>query len=470
MQELTISLNPKSKVPLYEQIYHYIKQDIQRGRIRAGEKLPSGRALSACLEVSRSTVDLAYEQLLSEGYLESVPCKGYYVCQIEDLCHFKEETEERMPVLPGKEDFCAYDFTPRGIDLEGFPYGTWRKLTRNILLDDNKELFQLGDPKGEWELRETITRYLYQARGVKCSPKQVVIGAGNDYLLLLLSAILGTDHRIAMETPTYKHAYQIFEQLGYALCTVPMDASGMEVSALEDSGARIAYVMPSHQYPLGIVMPIKRRLELLSWASREEGRYIIEDDYDSEFRYKGKPIPALQGTDQREKVIYIGTFSKSIAPAIRISYLVLPNGLLGSCEETLLSFSSTVSRIDQMTLNHFLKDGHFERHLNRMRTIYGRKHEILLGELKKLSGICKVTGERAGVHLLVEFTNGMTEKEAIARARAEGVRVYPLSEYEIGASKPRSGEGVTVILGYATLSEEELFEAVKRLAGAWHAP
>lgn len=468
MQELTISLDPKSKTPLYEQIYTYIKQDIQTGRIKAREKLPSSRALSAYLEVSRSTVDLAYEQLLSEGYLESIPCKGYYACQMEELYHFQREATIKAPERQKEKASCDYDFTPNGIDLDSFPYGTWRKITRSILLDDNKELFQLGDPRGEWELRTTITRYLHQARGVNCRPEQVIIGAGNDYLLLLLSAILGTGRQIAMETPTYKHAYKIFHQLGFPLCTVPMDALGMQVSQLQKTKADIAYVMPSHQYPLGIVMPIKRRLELLSWASKKEDRFIIEDDYDSEFRYKGKPIPALMGTDQSDKVIYLGTFSKSIAPAIRISYLVLPEKLLQSCEKNFLQFSSTVSRIDQMTLNQFLKEGHFERHLNRMRGIYGRKHDLLLGELKAMSDICRVTGEHAGVHLLVEFTNGMTEREGIERAKLQGVKVYPLSEYEIGGTQEgKKGQRATVILGYATLSEEKLVEAARRLKKAW---
>lgn len=470
MQELTIPLTPKSKIPLYEQIYTYIKQDIQTGRIKAKEKLPSSRALSACLEVSRSTVDLAYEQLVSEGYLESIPCKGYYACQIEELFRFQKETAAGFQTSVKAEPACDYDFTPSGIDLDSFPYGTWRKITRNILLDDNKDLFQLGDPKGEWELRKTITSYLHQARGVNCRPEQVVIGAGNDYLLLLLSAILGCNRRIAMETPTYKHAYKIFARLGFALCTIPMDASGMQASGLEQSGAGIAYVMPSHQYPLGIVMPIKRRLELLSWAAGEEGRYIIEDDYDSEFRYKGKPIPALCATDSRGKVIYLGTFSKSIAPAIRVSYLVLPEGLLRDSEAILHTFSSTVSRIDQMILNQFLKEGHYERHLNRMRTIYGRKHELLLGELKKMSHFCHVTGEHAGVHLLVEFTNGMTEREGIERARDQGVKVYPLSEYEIGnpgEGRGQTGRKPTVILGYATLPEKGIAEAAERLYQAW---
>ena len=222
-------------------------------------------------------------------------------------------------------------------------------------------------------------------------------------------------------------------------------------------------------------MPIKRRLELLSWAAEEEGRYIVEDDYDSEFRYKGKPIPALQGSDQSGSVIYIGTFSKSIAPAIRISYLVLPRKLLESCDKQLRLFSSTVSRIDQMILNSFIKEGYYERHLNRMRTIYGRKHDLLLEKLKEFSGICEISGEHAGVHLLLTFTNGMSEEEIVRRAKEQGVKVYPLSAYMTGEqgfsgemeAKVPAGQDATIILGYATLKEEEIAEAVGRLAKAW---
>ncbi len=467
MQELTIHLNSKEGLPLYEQIYRYIKEDIRTGRIPAKEKLPSSRALAAYLEVSRSTVDLAYGQLLSEGYLESVPCKGYYACSIEELYRLTPAPEIREPEVSGETPHYDYDFTPNGIDLENFPYGIWRKISRNILLEDKKELFRLGDPKGERELRETISNYLHQARGVNCSPDQIVLGAGNDYLLLLLSALLGTDHRIAMETPTYKHAFRIFRQLGFPLSTVPMDAWGMEVEELGKTGADIAYVMPSHQYPLGIVMPIKRRLELLSWAEEQEGRYLIEDDYDSEFRYRGKPVPALQGADSGGRVIYIGTFSKSIAPAIRISYLVLPRELLQACEGKLHLFSSTVSRIDQMILNTFIKEGHFERHLNRMRTLYSRKHDALLLGLRPLLGSCRIAGERAGVHLLLKFSGGITEEELISRAGEAGVRVYPLSAYETGGEKKGKKTEAVVILGYATLSEDQIRDAAGRLVSVW---
>lgn len=465
MRDLTINLNTASRIPLYEQIYEYIRDEITAGRIPAGEKLPSGRALAAYLEVSRSTVDLAYEQLLSEGYVESIPCKGYYACRIEELYRLEREPEHTGQETEAEQKRWDYDFTPNGIDLDSFPFGVWRRITKDILLDDRKELFQLGDPRGEKELRETICSYLHRARGVNCSPDQILIGAGNDYLQLLLASILGTNHRIAMESPTYRHAYQIFEQLGFSMCTVPMDGQGMRVDSLAESGADIAYVMPSHQYPLGIVMPIKRRLELLRWAAQKPGRYLIEDDYDSEFRYKGKPIPALQGSDAQGRVIYIGTFSKAIAPAIRISYLVLPRQLWKENQRRLSRYSSTVSRIDQMILNDFIKQGHFERHLNRMRKIYSRKHDLLIGALRALEPACRITGEHAGVHFLMEFTNGWSEEELVRRAEQENVRVYPLSAYRIGEVQGDSCP--TVILGYATLTEKEITEAAARLLRAW---
>ncbi|MCI8416402.1 MAG: PLP-dependent aminotransferase family protein [Lachnospiraceae bacterium] len=464
MHELTIHLDQKSKIPMYEQLYEYIKQDIQQGRLGAGEQLPARRALSQYLDVSRSTVDLAYEQLISEGYIEAKARKGCYVSRIEGLYQLSGGPAPAVLVPKQEKGAYLYDFSPSGIDLDSFPYGIWRKITKNTLLDDKKDLFQLGDPRGDWELRETICGYLHQARGVNCMPDQVIVGAGNDYLLLLLSTVLGPGQRIVMENPTYLHARRIFQQLGYEVLTVGMDTGGMRPKELEESGGNIAYVMPSHQFPLGLVMPIKRRLELLSWAGEAQGRYIIEDDYDSEFRYKGKPIPALQGSDKEGKVIYLGTFSRSIAPAIRISYLVLPSELASRWGEALSQFSSTVSRIDQTILNRFIKEGYYERHLNKMRGIYGRKHEVLLSQMRKLSSVCRIHGEYAGVHLLVEFTNGMTEREAIARARAQRVRVYPLSAYYQGQQR---SAGEQVLMGYGVLGEEEILEAGRRLERAW---
>ncbi len=465
MYELTINLKPETKTPLYEQIYGYIKEEIRRGRISSGERLPSTRALSRHLDVSRSTVELAYEQLLSEGYIESQPYRGYFVSQIEGLYRIERQTPAKTPPAGGESRKYLYDFTPNGVDLNSFPYNTWRKLARESLGEDRAELFRLGCPQGDPGLRNAISSYLHQARGVECLPEQIIVGAGNDYLMMLLCAVIGTDHKVALENPTYKQAYRLFANLSCEVCTVDMDEKGMIVEELERSGADIAFVMPSHQYPLGTVMPIRRRMDLLGWAEKKEGRYIIEDDYDSEFRYKGKPIPALQGYDRNGKVIYIGTFSKSIAPAIRMSYLVLPEPVYEIYRERCGFISSTVSRVDQMILCKFIEEGYYERHLNKMRALYRSRHDTLLAELKKLGGGLNISGENAGVHLLLHFKDGRSEEELIHLAAESGVKVYGLSGYYVDC--PRDTDETVILLGYANMSEEKIREAAGLLRKAW---
>lgn len=464
MNELTINLKTEEKTPLYEQIYEYIRSEIREGHIVSGEKLPSTRALSRYLEVSRSTVELAYEQLLSEGYIEAQPYRGYFAAQVDGLYQFRSQDQQEKKISPkAKKSYC-YDFTPNGVDLKSFPYNAWRKLSKECLSDDRAELFRLGCPQGEYGLRRAISSYLHQARGVNCTPDQIIVGAGNDYLMMLLCAIIGTRHKVALENPTYKQAYRLFENLSCEVCTVDMDAKGMRVDELEASGADIAFVMPSHQYPLGTVMPIKRRMELLGWANEGVNRYIIEDDYDSEFRYKGKPIPALQGYDGKGKVIYIGTFSKSIAPAIRMSYLVLPDELCGVYDKRCGFINSTVSKVDQLILQKFIDEGYYERHLNKMRALYKSRHDTLLSALKDWRGDFTVSGENAGVHLLLHFRDGRSEQDLIRLAEEKGIKVYGLSEYFVEGEKKRES---VILLGYANMNEEKIKEAVELLKKAW---
>lgn len=464
--ELMIPFQSQSAVPLYEQIYRHIKEEIKKGNLKANAKLPSTRVLAEHLKVSRSTTQMAYEQLLSEGYIESVPCKGYFVAHIEELTTVEVEAGGRFrPEKEAVKEDWEIDFSPRGIDLDHFPYNAWRKVTRNTLLDDKKEIFLAGNPQGESALREAICGYLHSARGVNCHADQIILGAGSEYLLMLLSQILGQERQIAMENPTYKQAYRVFERLGYQVTPTRMDQYGLDASLLEECGADTAYVMPSHQYPMGIVMPVKRRQELLAWAQRKAGRYLIEDDYDSEFRYKGKPIPALQGMDRFGKVIYLGTFSKSIAPAIRVSYMVLPAPLLDIYQKDVRFYASTVSRIDQNILYQFLVEGHYERHLNRMRAVYKSKHDTLMAELRQLEPQFRIKGEYAGLHLLLTHKAGMTEEELIGHAARAGVRVYGLSAYVIRQNHVSYPS--TVVLGYANLSEGQITEGMRRLREAW---
>lgn len=459
------------KTPLYEQIYLYLKNEIKAGRLRAGKRLPSTRRLAEHLKVSRSTTQMAYDQLLSEGYIEAKACKGYFVLDVKELVELKETAFPSFIVDKEEEQKgCRIDFSPRGIDLESFPYGTWRKISKKILVDDKKELFLSGNRQGEPSLREAIGSYLHMARGVRVSPEQIVLGAGNEYLLMLLYQILGPNKVIGMENPTYKQAYYVFESLGYRIKPISMDAQGICVDLLEKEGVELAYVMPSHQHPMGIVMPVGRRMELLKWAGEKKGRYIIEDDYDSEFRYRGKPIPALQGNDRKDSVIYLGTFSRSIAPAIRISYMVLPKPLLQVYREKCGFYASTVSRIDQNILYEFLVSGAYERHLNKMRAIYRAKHDLLLAGIRPLEALFEVMGENAGVHILLqrrqgEETSGMSEKEMVEQAGKLGVRVYGLSDFYIHAVHNDSLP--TIVLGYANLTEEEIQKGTALLQKAY---
>lgn len=472
MFELTIELHTDNGKCLYEQIYEYIRQEIREGKLLQGERLPSTRSLAEYLQISRSTIEVAYEQLLSEGYIEARPYKGYFVCRIEELFRL-EEQEGRKDAGDRKQaeikkqfaEGCRYDFSPAKIDMSCFPFGVWRRINKNVLSDSNAKLFFQGNAQGDYELRETIARYLHASRGVNCTPEQIIVGAGNDYLLMLLEKILGRELPIAMENPTYKRAYHIFRSFSYPIITVDMDESGLRVDELRKTNAVLTYVMPSHQYPTGVVMPIGRRGELLKWANEREERYLIEDDYDSEFRYKGKPIPSLQSSDKNGKVIYMGTFSKAIAPAIRVSYMVLPMKLVERYRERCYFYSTTVSRIDQKILDEFIRDGYFERYLNKMRKFYRNKHDLLLESLEPFRERFEITGENAGLHLLLTSKEAIPEQALITRAREQGVWVYGLSDSLVDTDM--SSDSCTVILGYGGLTEEEIQKGIEALKKAW---
>lgn len=475
MNELTITLDETEGGYLYEQIYQYIKREIRTGRILAREKLPSARALAEYLQVSRSTVNVAYEQLLSEGYIESKPCKGYFACPVEEL--FAWEERERNTISAPQQSMqkkeahqveepvkYRYDFSPHMVEMQLFPFGVWRKISRKVLLESNTEMMSLGHPQGDLNLRVTIARYLHQARGVNCRPEQIVVGAGTDYLLMLLYRILGDQISIAMEDPTYIKAYRMFESFHYQIETVSMDNNGLQVEQLKKTQASVVYVMPSHQFPMGIVMPIGRRMELLNWAGQMKERYLIEDDYDSEFRFRGKPIPALQASDKAGKVIYMGTFSKSVAPAIRTSYMVLPENLLEIYQKKCGFLAATVSRVDQAILSEFIESGSFERHLHKMRKCYKEKHDLVLQNLKPLEDKFQIQGTEAGLHFLLTSRKGLQEEEMIHRAEQTGVRIYGLSEYVI---EPEVKQKCTVLLGFGGLSIEQITQGIKLLCEVW---
>ena len=460
-----ITLNDRSK-PMYFQIYMQLKEQIHSGKIKAGEKLLSKRKMAESLDVSVNTVEGAYSQLLSEGFIESVPKSGYYVCEIDKLNFVGKRKLLEQTIGSNKvKDSVKINFSTDGVDSVNFPYNTWRRLMKNCFNEYNPSILKSFPPEGSLELRKAVASHIYRSRGVNCRAEQVIIGAGVDNLISMISGLLGTDFLIAMEEPVYYEAYSYFKVLGHKMCSVPVDDSGIKTDCLPKDDNTAVYVTPSHQFPLGITMPAGRRVRLLNWAYEKENRYIIEDDYDSEFRYNSRPIPSVQSIDGRGKVIYLGTFSKTIAPSVRISYMVLPERLLEFYDEKYTKFSSAVSVLDQNILTAFINEGHYERHLNRMRKLYGEKRAVLMEELKRLGENITINGENAGHHVAVKLLNGLSEEKMTEYAAKRGVKVYPLSKYFI-KSVPEKYKS-TVLLGYAELSSEEISQGIKELKEAW---
>lgn len=466
---LTPVLDSASPMPLYEQIYRHIRREIESGSLPAGSRLPSKRALAAHLEVSVVTVEGAYGQLLAEGYLRSEPKRGFFV-RTPELAGprqpFSAPYHPPVPTAPSSGTL-EYDFATNAVDTAHFPFSTWAKLMREVLSQQDSDLLSSPPPQGVPELREAIVRYLHDFRGIQASAEQVVVGAGSEYLTSILLQLLGQDGGWAVEDPGYRKFYRILSHAGALACPIPLDGQGMRTDALHWSGARVAHITPSHHFPLGTVMPVARRQALLAWASEAENRYLIEDDYDSEFRYDGRPIPALQSLDTRERVVYMNTFTKSLAPSLRIGYMVLPPHLLERYQKEFLFYSSTVPSFEQYTLARFLSRGHFERHIRRMRNTYRLRRDSLLAAAKA-AGITRLghfSGAEAGLHLLFRAPGGPSEEELVQAAARAGVGVYPLSYYCL--TPPEPDHVPTLMLGYARLEPEDMAPAMRRLYAAW---
>ncbi|ASB90322.1 PLP-dependent aminotransferase family protein [Bacillus sonorensis] len=460
--EITPYLQPEKRKPLYQQLYLFIKNEIHMGRISAGTKLPSKRALSKHLNVSQTTVEHAYEQLTAEGYLISRPRKGWYAAEAEGSLN-----ETLSPPLPGP---TAADETPPSrhiidfhhghVDLRGFPFSLWKKTMAKAA--EQIELFQSGPPAGDLSLRMMIAAYLRESRGVMCTPEQVIIGAGTPILLELLCRMFEKGTAIGFENPGFHRSKTVFKTGGFQVIPISVDNSGIAVDELRQHELKLAYVTPSHQFPLGMVMPIGRRLQLLDWAASEDA-YIIEDDYDGEFRYAGQPIPSLQGLDQNSRVIYMGTFSKSLIPSLRVGYMVLPVPLVKEGQKLASLYKQTVSRHVQWAIAHVMQNGDWQRHINRMRTLYRKKRKALLETVRQeLGGTVAVKGENAGLHVILEPSGAASEEWLISKALDEGVKVYPVS-----ASYDHPPKTAAVLLGFGGLSEEEIKTGIKKLKTAW---
>ncbi len=419
---LTYELKKQPGVPLYEALYRCIREDILTGKLAPGQKLPSKRALAQHLEVSNITVEGAYEQLLAEGYIRSQERVGYFAEAVEQRMQIKS-----VPNPPQTQRQWDIDLTVNAST--DFPFSVWSRLQRQVMQDFPQELLRPMPNQGLWELRCAIAGHLAEFRGMQVAPENILVGAGTDFLYNLLIQLLGRDKVYAVEEPGYGKIRMIYAAGGVKCVSAPMDAVGVIPEALTQ--AQILHISPSHHFPTGIVTPRERRSALLRWAYEREERYIIEDDYDSEFRFSAHPMPTMESMDTEGRVIYMNTFSKTLAPSIRISYMVLPPKLMEQFQKTLGFYSCTVPSFEQYTLTRFLEEGHFEKHLNRMRRTYKFRRNALVEVLQKsrYAKQMEILEQDAGLHFLVKVDTSLEETELEERCAAAGIRVRTLSSY-----------------------------------------
>ncbi len=457
-------LHTNDPVPLYKQLYNQIREHVLSGLLPADAKLPSVRDLAVELSTSRNTVEGAYQELYAEGYIYSKPRSGYFVSVLDH-----DPAPAPQPRIPPRRDHLpvtplriAYDFHPARLDPGSFPIALWRKCFIESLRESSLQLVQYGDPQGEWALRGTIQRYLERSRGVTCDREQIVICSGLQQSLDIIADVLKADHSVAaVENPGYFLPHSVFQRHSYLIIPVPVGSGGIDLDALEAGSSTIVYVTPSHQLPLGHVMPVANRLRLIDWAETG-GKFIIEDDYDSELRYNGKPIPSLQGLRPQGNIIYVGTFSKILSPALRVSYLVLPHSLCAAYRHQYQNYFSTVSLPEQKTLAAFMEHGHWDRHIRRMRTVYKKKHDTLLRSVEHHFGSrAVVVGQGAGLHVVLQLSGDTPgEAEIIVRAGQQGISLLPLSDFYVAGTP----DSTKLLLGFGGMTAGEIEQGVALLS------
>jgi GntR family transcriptional regulator / MocR family aminotransferase len=457
-------LDSNTPVPLFKQLYTQMREHILLGTLPADSKLPSVREMANNLAISRNTVDGAYQELYAEGYIYSKPRSGYFVSPLDQAAAPRSLLSKPGNPAPPlqRAPIYRYDFHPARLDPASFPNRLWRKLFLECLRENPQQLSQYCDPQGEPGLRVSIQSYLERSRGVVCDPEQIVVTAGLQHSLDIVANVLKKEHSfVAVEDPGYPLAGAVFRHHSYGIVPVPVRPDGIDLDLLQAGNSTITYVTPSHQLPLGYVMPVANRLKLIEWAETGE-KFILEDDYDSELRYSSKPIPSLQGLRPHGNIIYLGTFSKILSPALRVSYMVLPRSLLATYRDLFQNYFSSVSQLEQRTLAKFMEQGHWDRHIRRMRGIYKKKHDVLLQALEEQFGSqAMIDGHGAGLHVVLQLPGATCgETEIIRRAEQKGIHLFPFSW------TCTSGESAAtqLMLGFGGLSTREIEEGIALLA------
>ncbi len=457
---LTYSMETGGQECLYAALYRHMREDILAGRLQEGEKLPSKRSLARHLGLSNTTVEAAYLQLVTEGYVRAEARRGFFVLPL-----VRRTPPVRLPTQIQAMEAPSYfvDFCEAAVPTERFPFALWLRLLRQVMSTEQEDTLLTHRPaEGLWQLREAIAGHLASFRGMPVAPEQIIVGAGTESLYALLVQLLGRGRVYGMEDPGYPKLRRIYHCNDVQCTPLPMDDKGVIPDAVRQFGVEVLHITPSHHFPTGLVMPVGRRHALLSWAEESPGRYLIEDDYDCEFRLSGNPIPSLQSIDRSERVIYINSFSQSLAPAFRMSYLVLPPHLVARFRAELSFYAGTVSCLEQLTLARFISGGHFEKHLSRMRTYYRGLRDALLAAIAEspLAPICEIRAEEAGVHFLLALHTTHSEAEIKARGKAEGLHLGFVSDYR---ATPTVGEPPILTMHYTGMRPEQIPEVLQRL-------
>lgn len=454
-------LDSSQRRPLYEQLYRYIRGEIEAGRLAAGERLPSKRALAAHLKISVVTVEGAYGQLLAEGYLRSEPKRGFFVQAVQEE-HRSPAPARTLSVPAPPTPALPYDFSTSAVDIALFPFATWAKLMREVLSEQAAPLLASPHPQGLPALRRAIAEHLYRFRGIRADAEQIVVGAGSETLIGLLVQLLGREGGYGVENPGYTKTQRILTSCGAAVRPLPLDGQGLRVDALEEAGVRVVHVTPSHHYPLGIIMPVARRQALLRWAEAAPDRYILEDDYDSEFRFSGANAPALRAMEGGSQVVYMNTFSRTLAPGLRLSFMVLPMELVPRYRA--MHAACTVPGFEQETLRKFIAGGYLERHIARMRVVYRARLQTLTDTAKKLE-LGEVAPCGAGLHVLLKAGGRAAAGELIPLAERAGVHLTRLCDYAVMQGTGEANR--VVLLGFSGMDEEAIRQGLEALKKAW---
>ncbi len=474
-----IRLDPAQGLAI--QLYRQLRERILDGRLRGGARLPASRELAARLGVSRNTVTRAFDQLYAEGYIEGQVGAGTYVVELAGMtprpspagggplpAALRQRLAAGPRLVPPPADAPrAFRIGVPAFDL--FPFETWARLSARFWRRPGAQRLGYADPAGDRRLRELVAAYLRQARGLSCEAEQVVITCGAQQGISLCARLLLTaGERAAIENPGYRAAGEAFANAGARLCGIGVDAEGLDVAALERAGdCRLVYVTPSHQYPTGVTLSLARRLQLLDWAERHDG-WIVEDDYDGEYRYSGTPLAPLAALDRGGRVVYVGTFCKIAFPALRLGYLVLPPALAGAFAECLALDMRHTETGTQAVMAEFIASGHFQRHVRRMRAAArSRRDALLAGWPSAIPGCAPLPALEAGLHLCVRVDGLAREGELLAAAQRAGVEMNGLSRYWLPGGDTPADERAGLVLGFAAVPEEEIARALRTLREAW---